>query len=247
MKVSIITLVHDTANHLKTLFDYLQNNTSGLGFDKEWIIVDNGSTDLKTKNIINFIKKYPGIKIIENEDNLTFAIANNQAAQEAKSKWLVFLNSDTMPQKDWLNAMLDCANRNNADIVGARMYFPHSDTIQHAGMAQIENGIFTHRYYRQKAAEHPDIMEECEMMVTAACMLIRKKTFDELVGFDAEFVWGYEDVDLNLKALANDKKIMYCPTAFLYHHEHGTDQNINKSFDKNLKLLDKKWGILKNE
>ena len=245
MKVSIITLVHNTKEHLKSLFDYLQNNTSGLGFDKEWIIVDNGSTDLALKQYYKEIRKYPGIRIVANEENETFSKANNSAANRAKGEWLVFLNSDTIPQKGWLDNMLDCAERNNADIVGARMYFPNSETIQHAGVVQTDNGIFTHRYYQQKAADHPDIMEECEMMVTAACMLIKKKTFEELGKFDEGFVWGYEDVDLNLKAIANDKKVMYCPSAFLYHHEHGTDQKINKHFNDNLKLLDKKWGILK--
>ena len=245
MKVSIITLCHNTLDHMKNCFNNLTVHTEGIGMDKEWIVVDNNSSDELLINYFKYMEKYPGVKIIRNEQNLTFAIGNNQAVKEAQGKWLCFLNSDTIPQRRWLEELLDCAERNNADIVGARMYFPHTEMIQHAGIVQREDGIFTHRYYNQPANKHKDIMEESEMMVTAACMLIKKSVFEELGSFDEGYVWGYEDVDLNLKAISKDLKIFYCPKAFLYHTEHGTDQNINKSFDINLKLLNKKWGVLK--
>lgn len=243
MRITIITLVHNTPGHMKTLFDYLQQNTSGLGFDKEWIIVDNNSTDWGLKNYLKSINKYPGIRIMENDENLSFSIANNRAVKEARGEWVCFLNSDTVPQKGWLDAMMECAERNGADAVGARMYFPHSETIQHVGVVQRKDGMFTHRFYGEEAKEYPEIMQEAEMPVTAACMLIRKKTFEEAGGFDEGFRWGLEDVDLNLRLMANGKKIMYCPKAFLYHAEHGTDKNINRDFKHNLELLNRKWGF----
>lgn len=242
MRISIITLVHNTLEHVRTLFESIQHTTSGLGFDKEWIIVDNGSSDNSLKAYLDYIKNYPGIRIVKNDDNLSFSIANNKAVEGANGEWILFLNSDTNPQKGWLDNMMECAERTGADVVGARMYFPHSEIIQHAGIVQRDDGIFTHRFYRAEAKNHPEIMQEADMPVTAACMLIKKNVFEEL-RFDEGFKWGLEDVDLNLKLMATDKKVMYCPKAFLYHVEHGTDEDINRYFKHNQELLNKKWGF----
>ena len=240
--ISIITLVHNGLENIKTLFEHLQHNTAGLGIDKEWIIINNNSNN-EIVNYLESISNYQGVKIFSNKENLSFSIANNKAVKEAKGEWIVFLNSDTIPQKDWLDNMIECAEKNKADIVGARMYFPHTEIIQHAGIIQRDDGIFTHRFYNEQAKDHPEIMQDCEMPVTAACMLINKKVFNEIGGFDEGFKWGLEDVDLNLKAIAMDKKIMYCSKAFLYHVEHGDNPNINEHFTHNLKLLNEKWGF----
>lgn len=242
--ISIITLAHNGLNNIRTLFEHMQHYTYGLGIDKEWLIVNNNAND-DIINYLNDIKKYPGIRIINNKENLSFSIANNQAVKEVNGEWICFLNSDTIPQKGWLDEMSSCAERNNADMVGARMYFPHTETIQHVGIIQREDNIFTHRFYNEEAKDHPEIMKDNEMPVTAACMLISKSIFNEVDGFDEGFLWGLEDVDLNLKLMLNNKKIMYCAKAFLYHVEHGDNQNINKDFAHNLKLLNKKWGFYK--
>ena len=244
MKVSIITLCRDTLKHMKNCFDYVMTHTDGIGDDIEWIIVDNDSEDQGMKNYFDYMSKYPGIKIIHNCENLSFAIANNQAVEEAKGDWIVFLNSDIIVTKHWLKNMFICREKYQAPVVGGRLYFPSSTKIQHAGIVQRDDGIFTHRFYGEEEANHPEILEEKEMPVTAAMMLINKTVFNDVDGFDERFVWGYEDVDLNLKLMANNHKIIYCPSAFAFHVEHGTDQNINKGLDLNIKLLDKKWNIL---
>ena len=55
--------------------------------------------------------------------------------------------------------------------------------------------------------------------VTAACIAIPKKVFNEVRGFDEEYVNGLEDVDLCLRIKQKGYKIIYTPKSVVIHHE----------------------------
>lgn len=55
--------------------------------------------------------------------------------------------------------------------------------------------------------------------VTAACLLMRKETFDAITGYDDQLAVGFGDVDLCLRTLEQGWRILYCPQASLIHHE----------------------------
>lgn len=58
--------------------------------------------------------------------------------------------------------------------------------------------------------------------VTAACLMIKKSTFDEAGGFDESFEVGYDDVDLCLKVRELGYENIYTPYAELLHYESAT-------------------------
>ena len=55
--------------------------------------------------------------------------------------------------------------------------------------------------------------------VTAACMLTKRSIFDELNGFNEDFVVAFNDVDYCLRVRALDKLIVFDADALLYHYE----------------------------
>ncbi|NOR86602.1 MAG: glycosyltransferase family 2 protein, partial [Bacteroidales bacterium] len=83
--------------------------------------------------------------------------------------------------------------------------------------------------------------------VTAACMLISRKVFDELDGFNENLQVAYNDIDLCLRAREMNYRIIWTPFAELYHHEsisRGEDtneENINR-FQKEIEYMNNKWG-----
>ena len=71
-------------------------------------------------------------------------------------------------------------------VVGARLLYPQSDTVQHAGLEMI-NGIPDH-VFRGVAAEDERVLHPRDLdMVTGACMLVRRTLFEELGGFDEAY------------------------------------------------------------
>jgi GT2 family glycosyltransferase len=66
-----------------------------------------------------------------------------------------------------------------------------------------------------------DVIRNCSA-VTAACLMIRRRVFEEVGGFDPRFKVAYNDVDLCLRLRQRGFLIVYTPFAVLYHHESAT-------------------------
>jgi len=103
--VSIIILNYNGAEFLPICLEALYNQT----YDKSYfdvIVSDNGSND----DSIPLLKEnYPWVKIIENKSNLGFSRGNNVAIQSTTSDFVVLLNNDTAPAKEWLENLLKVA------------------------------------------------------------------------------------------------------------------------------------------
>lgn len=98
--LSIIVVSYNTARLTQTCLESVIANLQTSSFLKnqsEIIVVDNDSSDQSVKFLKKFqtTQKLP-VKLILNQENLGFAVANNQAIGQAKGKYLFLLNSDTI-------------------------------------------------------------------------------------------------------------------------------------------------------
>ncbi|MEA3224256.1 MAG: glycosyltransferase, partial [Thermodesulfobacteriota bacterium] len=236
VKCSIIIPAFNQAEYTKQCLEALIENTPDDLY--EMIIVDNGSTD-GTKE---FLKCLEGdVKIITNKENLGFAKACNQGVEVASSRYLVFLNNDTLPQKGWLEELIKVADGNeDIAIVGSKLLFPDG-TIQHAGVVIAESRLGYH-IYRGRPGDFPPANKPRDFqVVTAACMLIEKDIFFDVGSFDESYVNGCEDIDLCFKARELGKRVFYCPRSVLTHFEGKTEGREDR-MDHNRKLLLERWG-----
>ena len=67
--------------------------------------------------------------------------------------------------------------------------------------------------------------------VTAACILVPKRVWSDVNGFDESFAVGYNDVDLCLRIRKAGYLVVWTPYAELYHYEsisRGTDESAEK-------------------
>ncbi len=220
-EVSIIIPVHNNLDYTRKCLDGIRK-TKGL-FKIEIIIINNGSSD-GTQEFLRSLGNE--IKVISNINNENYAYVNNQGAEIASGKYLVFLNNDTFPFPGWLDAFAKEFHDNpDVGIQGAKLLYENG-TIQHAGM------IFGSRPGRPEEPYHayltadpslPLVNRRREMQfVTGACLAIRSELFRQVGGFDDEYIFGWEDTDLCMKVNTSGKKIIYNPEAVLYHYESGT-------------------------
>ncbi len=164
-------------------------------------------------------------RVLSGTANRGFSGANNLGASHASANVLLFLNSDVIPQQPgWADAMLRVlAQDDDAGIVGARLLFPDG-SLQHAGMEFRRDeqwGIWTNQHPNAGTAPEFDPDEPREVpAVTGACLMIRRALFDEIGGWDNDYLIGdFEDSDLCLAARSRGYRVVYQPAASLTHLE----------------------------
>lgn len=160
-----------------------------------------------------------------------FSAMNNLAARHASGEYVLFLNDDTEAiQPGWLEAMVDLALLPDIGIVGATLLYPDS-TIQHAGIylahPRFGTSYYLHKHLlgiRMDGSREPGFLNILSSVhevdaVTGACLLISKKIFNHLNGFNERLAVGYNDVDLCLRAQESGYACVVTPNATLRHHE----------------------------
>ncbi len=234
---SIIIPLFNRAELTEQCLVNLAEVTQGVSY--EVVLVDNASTDA-TSTLLGSLGG--DVQVIRNDVNRGFAAACNQGARAAHGRHLVFLNNDTIPLQGWLEpllAELDADPR--AAVVGSKLLFADG-TVQHAGVAFTRDlPIPYHLFYRADASL-PLVNRRRELQcVTAACMAVRRATFEAVGGFDEGFVNGYEDVDFCLQVRQRGEKVVYQPQSTLYHLESQTPGRKEHDEANGHRLLER-WG-----
>lgn len=223
--VSVIIPTHNGIELLQRCIESLQSKTEYNPF--EIIVVDNRSDDPKTLEYLNTLEWRNIAKVIKFDQPFNYSSINNYAATYARGKLLCLMNNDIeIINKEWLSEMVSQAVRQEIGVVGAMLYYPN-DTIQHAGVVIGMGGCAGHLYigcpntitgYFGRAQCVQNLSA-----VTAACLVVRKKIFDEVNGLDAENLpIAYNDIDFCLRVMELGYRNLWTPFAKLYHHESAT-------------------------
>lgn len=250
-KVSIIISNKDLGNILDKCLTSIFSKTIYPNY--EIIIIDNHSIEANTYKIFEKwkTKEKTRFKVLKSQHKkFNYSCMNNQAAQNCNGYYLLFLNNDTeVINQDWLNAMVEQAQRPSIGAVGSLLFYP-DNTIQHAGVIVGLGGVAGHRF-PGFPSDHPGYFRNVQYQnnvsaVTAACLMCRRHVFDQVGGFEEQLAVAFNDIDLCLKILDSGYNNIYVPTAKLYHHEsitrgyEDTPEKI-KRFKKEISFFREKW------
>lgn len=254
--LSIVIPVHNNWNYTEKCIEELyKNSTSAF----EVIVVDNKSSDETPLRISSFVENNQ-VKYIRNEFEASYAKANNQGAKKASGEYLVFLNNDVFVWKDWDKHIIEAfENDGKIAVQGARLLYPQG-FIQHAGIVfrQLPNNLKLHYHiYLGKPWNSSCVSKSREFQcVTGALLAIRRNVFEQIGGFDENYVFGHEDLDLCIAARAKGYKVWYNAECIAYHFESMTKKikgleqfelrlnNPNSADFKNYVYFHRKWGDL---
>jgi ADP-heptose:LPS heptosyltransferase/GT2 family glycosyltransferase len=182
-------------------------------------------------------------RVISTREDFNWARFNNLAANEARGEYLLFLNDDIeVTDPDWLQAMLEEAQRPEVGAVGARLLYPDG-RVQHAGMFLAAMGQARHAF-RYAAGDDPGyfglaLTRRDVIAVTGACLLTRRDTFEALGGFDEAQAIVNNDLDYCLRAWRSGRVNLYTPFAALTHHEAASRAALPDDYDA--LSFDRKW------
>jgi len=175
------------------------------------------------------LKKNKKIKIVEwNNQPFNYSKTNNFGVSQASGEYILLLNNDVVIiNGDWLDRMMEYIIREDVGIVGAKLYYPN-DTIQHAGvvLGLGKEGMPGHHYCKapRSALGYMGRLKIVQNLtsVTGACLLTKKKIFEEVGGLTEELVLAFNDIDYCYKVHSEGYRIVWTPYAELYHHESAT-------------------------
>jgi len=224
-RISIIIPTRDRTDLLHQCIESIFSRSIYGNF--EIIIVDNLSSEKKTKDYLENLKgMHSNIRVMEFHEEFNFSKLNNTAASLAKGEHLLFLNNDVeVISPEWIEALLEHSQRDDIACVGAKLLYP-DNTIQHVGVIIGLCGPAEH-VYKFYDADDIGYMGHFTSIrnysgVTGACMMIQKKKFHEIGGFDENFMVGFGDIDLCLRACDRGYRNVFTPFAELYHWESLT-------------------------
>jgi GT2 family glycosyltransferase len=234
-KVSIIIPFKDQVDILKKCINSIKQKTTYKNY--EIILVDNQSREADTFDYIGSLKKEKNISVLGYDKPFNFSAINNIAVKKAKGVYMLFLNNDTeIINAEWLSSMVEHIQRDEVGAVGAKLIYPN-DTIQHTGVI-MGLGIASHAFRNFSRESHGyfgllNVIRNCSA-VTGACLLTKKKLFEELGGFDEKnLAIAYNDVDYCLEVIKRGQLVIFTPFAELYHHE-----SVSRGDDESFKFTD---------
>jgi GT2 family glycosyltransferase len=163
----------------------------------------------------------------------------NVAAREVDGDFLLLLNNDTeVRSSDWIEAMVEHAQRPEVAAVGARLLYPDGRS-QHEGIiigfAGGSAGNVDHGGFHALG----ETIRNCSA-VTGACMMVRPSVYWELGGFEERLGVAFNDVDFCLRAREKGYQIVYTPYALLYHHESATRGRLHP--EEHEQFFRSRWG-----
>ena len=217
------------------------------------VFVDNGSSDGSVSAVS---KTFPDIKIFQNDRNLGFAEGNNigiKWALQELADYVFLLNNDTILDSDILEHLVGTGERfPNAGILGPKVYYYDRPQVLYSAGANITYGEFVvrPRGYNQKDVGQYEMIEEVDFIV--GCGLLIKQEVVTSIGLLDTFYFSYfEDVDLCVRARAHGYKVLYVPTAKMWHRtaaSTGGDNNPRWTYlmSRSAVLFLKKYGTIWN-
>ena len=222
-KVSIIIPTRDLAEMLEQCLSSIFTQTTYP--DYEVILIDNGSVEAETHRLIQRWQEQEPQRFHCHRLDIPFNYSklNNQGAAQATGDYLLFLNNDTeVITPDWLEAMVEQAQRPSVGAVGALLLYP-DDRVQHAGVI-VGIGPFAGHAFIQSPSTAPGYLGQLltssnYSAVTGACLMCRRAVFEAAGGFDEALVVALNDIDLCLKMRQQGYYNLFTPHAKLYHYE----------------------------
>jgi GT2 family glycosyltransferase len=238
MNLSIVIVSWNTCDLLVQCLESIIADAAELTCPEiEILVVDNASID-ETVEVIQ--QQFPWIHLIENNQNVGFAQANNQAIHESKGNYVLLLNPDTELKPGALQTMLDFMEKApKVGMVGARLL--NEDGSLQTSCYPVPTLIrewwrlfhldFLHPYGTYHMADWSLTEPRQVDTLLGACLLIRRQVLDEVGLLDEGYFMYSEEIDLCYRINQAGWPIYWVPEAQIVHYGgQSTQQAPTKMF-----------------
>tara|TARA_Y100001970_G_scaffold256226_1_gene333744 strand:+ start:12710 stop:13567 length:858 start_codon:yes stop_codon:yes gene_type:complete len=169
------------------------------------LVINDSSTD-STKNILLEYKQ--SIQIIDNEKNMGVSFSRNLALKNLKSKFVASIDADVVISETWLEQIVNSLQKNNATIVGGKMYEKFIDNP-----CNLWRSIRLKQHWGEQDRINPPFIFGCNNILDTT-NLDREKLYRN---DDEYYKLNGDDIELG-KLLIKKKQIMYYDSNAICSH-----------------------------
>ncbi len=236
-KVSVVIPSKDNVGVLTTCISSLCQKTAYPNY--EIILVDNGSSEENREKIAGLQKQYDFAYIYE-PMSFNFSKMCNLGVAKATGEYILLLNDDMeILHADWLDILVGQASVEGVGAVGAKLLYPNTDIIQHAGITNLWVGP-AHKLLKEHDEPYDyyygrNVLPYDMIGVTAACLLVSKDKYQEVGSFCEDIAVSYNDVDFCFALHDCGYHNVIRNDVVLYHHEslsRGDDAMSEEKWDR---------------
>ena len=234
MDVSIIFVNYKTKDLTIKAIKSVQEKTEDIEY--EIFVVDNNSQDGSIEAIE---KEFPNINIIKNTINAGFGAASNLGIKQAKGKYILCLNTDTLLINNAIKIMFDFMEKEenkNVGVCGGYLVDENMKPAHSAGhFPCIKEIIFKFglrdmfpKIYKNFSialmADDTEFLGNIDLII-GADIFFRKSILDEVGIFDENYFMYFEETDLCKRIKDAGYQVKFVEEARIQHLEQKSSPN----------------------
>ncbi len=215
--LSIIIVSYNTCDITLQTIKSIVRSTPQTKLSYEIIVVDNNSSD---DSVASIRRHFPDVKVLDQTKNLGFGKANNLGVKAATGEYVALINSDCIINDTSLIPLVDYLKQNpKCGLVAPKLLLEDNQTPQSAAVG-AEPTLLT--LVTRNQSKYDDVLTSQSTpfhpdWVTGAAMVLPKKVYETIGGFDEAMFMYYEDVDLCRRVKEAGYDITWIPEATLVH------------------------------
>ena len=233
MKLSIIIVNYKMWQLTRALVESLLQDD--LPKSTEIIVVDNNSGD---DSVYLLRSDFPEITVIDNPENMGLASGVNTALTQAKGTYSLVLNPDMIAIPGSVSSLVSFMDKNpDVGMAGGklispngklqyscyRFYTPLTIVYRRTFLGKTKTGKQAIANFLMKDSDHASEQDVDWLM--GACLMVRKKAYEEVGGMDERFFLYFEDVDWCRRFWEKGWRVSYVPQAvFSHYHQRSSEK-----------------------
>ena len=234
--LSIIIVSWNTRDLLRDCLNSVFAEPTGLKL--QVLVADNASSDGSAEMVR---QRFPQVRLIENKENLGFAISNNRLFKFCEAEYIVLLNPDTVVKNDALRILRDFIHDHpRIGAAGPKLVHPHLqlDVLGCGGQVSLRT-VFNHYFFLARLFPNVPAFEGTHLYVgvndreprpvgwvSGACLVVRKAVIDQVGPMSERWFMYAEDQEWCARMIAAGWQVFHVPGAVVEHH-------LGASADKN--------------
>ncbi|MGZ5136072.1 MAG: glycosyltransferase family 2 protein, partial [Flavitalea sp.] len=239
MDLSIIIVNYNVKYFLEQCLHSVRKATKGI--NAEVFVVDNNSTD---GSRLYLESRFPEVMFTWNTTNVGFGKANNSVLKNAKGRFILFLNPDTIIAEDTLQHCISFADKQHKlgglgvrMIDGSGKYLRESKRSFPTASAAIYKMTGIHalfprsKYFSSYYAGHLAADKDNKVDVLAgAFMMVSKEAIAATNGFDEDYFMYGEDIYLSYRMVLAGFENFYFGSATIIHFKGESTQRLSATY-----------------
>lgn len=192
----------------------------------EIVIVHLGRGDFHLNNLFkNFRGDSVKIKLLQLNKDPGLSASRNIGFKvcDIDTKYIAFLDDDVEVERNWLKAIVNAMETNPQIGIaqGKVLYMDDRKRIQSSGGFMDRYGWSYLRGKDEIDTNQYDRMDEI-FFATGCMMIVRRKALESVGLFDGRLFYGYDDVDICWRFRLRGYRVMFVPSALVFHRLSAT-------------------------